>query len=210
MKKSLSLLTALLTLGLCVASASAADLKIAVVDMQQIFKEYYKTKEADARIKEVLASYQKEYQDMMADYQKMVDDAQKLRNDTQNTTLDQKVRDEKTKALQAKVQDLQNTERKIREFDVTRRKQLEDQSQRMRKNIVEEITKVINSIGARDKYNMILDKSGMTLNGTPSALYVDGITDISNEIITTMNATAPKGGAAPAAAAPAAPAPAKK
>lgn len=214
MKKSLSLLTTLLTLCLCAAPAKAADLKLAVVDMQQVFKEYYKTKEADTRLKEVLASYQKEYQDMMADYQKMVDEAQKLRADTQNTTLDAKVRDEKTKALQAKVQDLQNTERKIREFDVTRRKQLDDQSGRMRKNIVEEITKVINSIGARDKYNLILDKSGMSLNGTPSALYVEGVTDISDEIIKTMNATAPKGGAAattPAApTAPTAPAAPKK
>lgn len=204
MKKSLLLLSTLLTL--CAAPVQAADLKLAVVDMQQVFKEYYKTKEADVRLKEVLANYQKEYQDMMADYQKMVDEAQKLKTSSQDTTLDAKVRDEKGKALQAKVQDLQNTERKIREFDVTRRKQLDDQSGRMRKNIVEEITKVINTIGARDKYNMILDKSGMSLNGTPSALYVEGITDISDEIIKTMNATAPKGGTAPAATTPAAPA----
>lgn len=204
MKKALSLLM-LLSLTLCALPSRAADIKIAVVDMQQVFKEYYKTKEADTRLKEVLASYQKEYQDMMADYQKSVDEAQKLRNDAQNNTLDQKVRDEKTKALQAKVQDLQNTERKIREFDQTRRKQLDDQSTRMRKNIVEEITKVINSIGARDKYNIILDKSGMSLNGTPSALYVDGVSDVSDEIIKTMNASAPKGTAPAAPAAPAAP-----
>lgn len=217
MKKSLLLLSTFLTLCLGAApAAKAADLKLAVVDMQQVFKEYYKTKEADVRLKEVLASYQKEYQDMMADYQKMVDEAQKLRASTQDTTLDVKVRDEKTKAMQAKVQDLQNTERKIREFDVTRRKQLDDQSSRMRKNIVDEITKVINTIGARDKYNLILDKSGMSLNGTPSALYVDGVTDVSDEIIKTMNATAPKGGTPPPAtttapAAPTAPtAPAKK
>jgi outer membrane protein len=199
MKKSLLLFSSLVTLCLCALPVKAADLKIGVVDMQRVFQEYYKTKEADARLKEVLAGYQKEYQDMMADYQKSVDEATKLRSQTQDATLDAKVRDEKTKALQTKVTELQAMERKIQEFNVTRRKQLDDQSQRMRKNIVEEITKVITSLGQAGKYNILLDKSGMTLNGTPTALYVDGLSDISDDIIKTMNANAPKGGTAPAA-----------
>lgn len=209
MKKTSTLLLTLVTFCLCSLSARA-DLKFGVVDMQRVFQEYYKTKEADTRLKEVQAGYQKEFQDMMGDYQKSVDEAQKLRSDTQNTTLDEKVRDEKTKALQTKVQDLQNTERKIQEFKVTRAKQLEDQMGRMRKNIVEDITKVINTIGARDKYNMIIDKSAVSMTGTPNAPYVDGVSDISDEIIKTMNAGAPASSAAPSTPAAPATTPAKK
>lgn len=192
MKKSL-LLTTLLTFCLSSLQVPAADLKIAVVDMQEVFKQYYKTKDAETRIKEVGASFNKDLQDMMGEYQKSVDEAKKLKDDSQNSTLDQKVRDEKTKAFQVKLQDLQNKERQINEFRSTRGKQIDDQAGRMRKAIVDEINVAVKNLGSTGKYNLILDKSGMTLNGTPAALYVDGVTDLTNDIINTMNASAPKG-----------------
>jgi outer membrane protein len=205
MKKHASILL-LLSLLLALPAAAQTASKICTIDLQKVFTEYYKTKEADGRLKEILGNFQKDYQEMLSDYQKSVDEATKLRDDVNNATLSKEMRDEKSKALQIKVQDVKNMERKLQEFDVTRRKQLDDQSSRMRKSIVEEITKVINDLGARESYNLIFDRSGVTMNGTSTVLYASGLKDITDDIIKVMNSSKPAGGpvtsAAPASTAP--------
>jgi outer membrane protein len=198
MKKHLALILAFGLAAITTVSAQTA-LRVAVVDMQKVFQEYYKTKDADVRLKEILGNFQKEYQDMLADYQKGVDEATKLRDDVNNASLSKELREEKGKALQTKVQDVKAMERKLQEFDITRRRQLEDQSGRMRKNIVEEITKVITDMGNREKFNLIMDKSGVSLNGTPSLLFADGVKDITEDVVKLMNANKPAGSPTPAA-----------
>lgn len=193
MKKLLS--TLLIALCLTAVPASA-QVKIAVVDLQTVFKEYYKTKEADVHLKEMLAGYKKEYQQRMGDYQKMVEEAGKIRDEANDPAISEAVRKEKMQALQAKVGEVKSFERQLREFDVTRRKQLDDTSGRMRKGIVDNITEVVNSIGKTKGFNIILDESGLTMNGTATVLYAEGLTDLTQEIINTLNA---QQGATPAA-----------
>lgn len=179
-------------------AAHAADIKIAVIDLQKAFADYYKTKEADVMLKERLTGLQKEMQDMKNDYQKMVEETTKLRDDAQDKTLSEQARKEKQQAFETKVQDVRNMERKLQEFQVTRQKQFEDQSRRMRQGIVEEITKVVNDIGAKEKYNLILDKSGSTLNGNPALLYTQDVKDLTDDVVKLMNASKPAGGSKPA------------
>jgi outer membrane protein len=185
------------------ANTSAAQLSIATVDLQEVFKNYYKTKEADSRLKEILSGFKKEYQGMMTDYQKMVDEAGKLRDEANDPTLSKEVRAEKEKLLQGKIQDVKNYERQLREFDMQRRKQLDDQSSRMRKAIVEDIGKVIEGIGKTKNYHLIVDTSGLTMNGMPTVLFKNNLPDLTNELVATMNAGRPAEPAtAPAATRP--------
>jgi Skp family chaperone for outer membrane proteins len=76
---------------------------------------------------------------------------------------------------------------RIRRFDETRRKQLEDQSRRMRQRIVEEITQTVEQY-ARDKGLLsVVDSSGHSLNGVPVVLFADAKLDITDEIIDLLN-----------------------
>lgn len=193
-------LAAFLSLG--TGMLPAAELKVATVDLRKVVSEYNKSKEADATIKERQASFQKEYQDMQNGYTKMIDEASKLKEATQDKTLSEAVRSEKQKALEAKIQDLRGEERKKQEFSSMRSKQLEDQYRRMMTGIVEDVTRVVNDIGAKEKYNLILDKTGFTMSGTPAVMYAQDIKDLTDDVIKILNANAP------AAKAPAAPAPA--
>src|ERR1700677_3759380 len=87
-------------------SLATADLKVAVVDLSKAFDSYYKTKDAQARIKEKEDGYQQDIQDMKVHYDHMVEEAQTLKNAASDPTLSAAARDDKNKALQAKVQDL--------------------------------------------------------------------------------------------------------
>lgn len=205
MKKLSLILTSLLTLS---AVSFAADLKVGVVDLSKAFQEYYKTKEAEDTLNERRGAFQKERQDMMNDYQKMVDETQKIRQAADDKTLSEAAREEKKKAFETKVQDVRNQENKIRTFEQTRGRQLDDQFLRMRTSIVDEIRKVVQDFGAREKYNMLMDKSAAGVSQTPFLLYSSDVKDITDDIIKLINANKPAAGATK----PAAPAeaPAKK
>ncbi len=202
MKKLSLALTGLLV----VSTFAAADVKIGVVDLSKAFTEYYKTKEAEETLNERKGTFQKERQDMMTDYQKMVDETQKLRQAAEDKTLSEAARTEKQKAFETKVQDVRNQENKIRGFEQQRGHQLDDQFMRMRKGIVDEINKAVQDFGAKEKFNLILDKSAAGVSQTPVLLYSQDLRDITDDVIKVINASKPAGGTS----ATTTPAPAKK
>ena len=196
-------------LFLAPASLAMADLKVAVVDLSKAFDAYYKTKDAQARIKEKEEGFQKDVQDMKVDYDHMVEEAQKLQDAINDPTLSSQARDDKKKALQAKGQDLQNMERKIQETTNERNRELQDEIVRRHKEIVDEITKVVNDYSGPQGFDLVIDKSSSSSTGVPLVLYNSGkLIDITTDIITKLNADAPVAGATPPAAAPSGAAPA--
>ena len=192
-------LLCLALLSLLPFSYASADLKIAVVDLSKAFDAYYKTKDAQARIKEKEESYQKDIQDMKTDYDHMVEDAQKLKDAINDPTLSQQAKDDKTKAFQAKVQDLRNMEQKINETNQERTHELQDEVMRRHKEIVTEISKIVTDYSQPQGFDLVLDKSSNSTTGVPIVLYSSNkMTDITNDIIQKLNAGAPAGGTAAA------------
>jgi outer membrane protein len=182
-------------------SFASADLKVAVVDLSKAFDAYYKTKDAQARIKEKEEGYEKDVQDMKVDYDNMVQEAQKLKDGVNDPTLSQAARDDKKKALDAKVQDLQNMERKLQETSTERNRELQDEIVRRHKEIVDEITKVVNDYSGPQGFDLVIDKSSSSSTGVPIVLYNSGkLVDITQDVISKLNAGAPPPGTAPAPA----------
>jgi len=195
-------------------SIASADLKVAVVDLSKAFDDYYKTKDAQALLKEKQDGYQKEIQDMINDYQRMGEEAQTLDKASQDPTLSAQARQDKTTALNAKKQDLVNLGNKIQETKVERTREIQDELLRRHKEIVDEISKVINDYSAPQGYDLVIDKSSASAaSGVSIVLYSSNkLIDITTDIITILNKSAPAGstattlpGATPTPPAPASP-----
>jgi outer membrane protein len=192
-------------------SIASADLKIAVVDLNKAFDSYYKTKDDSVRLNEKVATYKKEVQDSMTDFQQMQDEAKKLYDAANDPTLSQAARDDKKKALDAKNQDLITLRNKIQEMETERSKELQEEQMRRRKEIVDEISKVVSDYSGPQGYDLVIDKSSLSaLSGAPILLYNSSkLIDITADIVTLLNKTAPVGaganssGAAPAPLVPA-------
>lgn len=184
---------------------ASADLKIAVIDLSKAFDQYYKTKDAQAKLKVKQDGYQKEIQDLISDYQHMGEEAQKLDAAAKDPTLSADARADKAKALDAKKQDLINMGNKIQEMKTERTREIQDELFRRHKEIVDEITKVINDYSSPQGFDLVIDKSSASAaSGVSLILYNSSkLIDITSDIITKLNAGAPAGGAAPAGAAPA-------
>lgn len=188
--KHLAALSAALFLFASAVSAQTTGLKIALIDLQKCFNDYYKTEEAKERINTQGQGYQKEFNDRMEDYKKLVDQINSLREGTKDPSLSEAARKEREDKLMEKVREAQTREREINDFRNTSAKLLQDQQMRMRKTIVDEINKKVEEF-AKGKYNLVIDRSGQTLNGTSTLVYTEGVTDITEEVIKSLNKDKP-------------------
>ncbi len=175
-----------------------AQLKIAVVDMQTIFKDYYKTQEAEKRIQDQITSFKKEREDRVNDYHKLVDQINALKDGMKDPVASDASKKDKEQKLNEKINEARTREQEITSYDQNASKIIQDTQMRQRKQIVDEISKAIEDF-SKGKYNMVLDKSGMTLNGTSTIVYQEGMTDISAEITKQLNSNKDKQPAASAA-----------
>lgn len=209
MKKYLALPILVLALAFGATSASAQALKIGTVDMKRIFDSYYKTKDAESRINEARNAAKKELEDRMDIYKKAIEEVKKLDEDINKPELSKDAKDQKAKLRSEKAAELQNMDREIREFQQSREKQLQEQSVRMRAGIVEDINKIVTDKVKAENFDLVVDKSGPSLNGVPIVLYARDGYDFTDTVISALNKTRGKettdSPLAPPAAAPAKP-----
>src|SRR5512133_786899 len=186
MKKSLSIFSALV-LGFPLAAFAQGTLKIGTVDMQRAFKEYNKTKEAEAKINDAKNAARKEYDDRAQDYKKALDEINNLNKQLESAALSADKKTQTAKDRDDKISKIKNMEREISDFRQTRERQLQEQLMRVREGIVKEITDVVMEKVKAKSLDFVLDKSGMSINGVPVVLYAPENVDFTNEIIETLN-----------------------
>ena len=188
------------------AMSFAQGLKIGTVDMNRAFKEYNKTKDAEAKINEAKNAAKKEYDDRAEEYKKALDEINKLNQQLDAPALSADAKTSKAKERDEKISSIKTMEREINEFRQTRERQLQEQALRMREGIVKEISEVVMDKVKTNNLDLVLDKSGMSLNGVPLVMFSRDNYDFTSDVVTVLN----KPGRATEPAASAAPSPAKK
>jgi outer membrane protein len=186
MKKSLSTLFVLM-LAFPLAAFAQGTLKIGTVDMQRAFKEYNKTKEAEAKINDAKTAARKEYDDRAEDYKKALDEINNLNKQLESPALSADKKTQTAKERDDKIAKIKNMEREISDFRQTRERQLQEQLMRMREGIVKEITDVVMEKVKASNLDLVFDKSGMSINGVPFLMYSHDNIDFTNDIIAVLN-----------------------
>lgn len=189
MKKFFTLSLAILSLGL--VTPAFAQFKVGTVDMNKVFQSYYKTKDAEAKINDARGQAKTELDGRMDGYKKLIDEINKLNDELKRPELSNETKEQKAKLRDDKINDAKSMEREINEFRGTREKQLQEQAVRMRNNIVDEINKLIQDKVKTENFDLVLDRSGSSLNGVPFLLYAKDSFDFSDSIITALNKTKP-------------------
>lgn len=186
MKKSLSTILAL-ALVFPIAALAQGTLKIGTVDMQRAFKEYNKTKEAEVKINDAKNAAKKEYDDRAESYKKALDEINNLNKQLESPALSADKKTQTAKERDDKIANIKNMEREISDFRQTRERQLQEQLMRVREGIVKEITDVVMEKVKGSNLDLVLDKSGMSINGVPFLLYSHDNIDFTNDIIAVLN-----------------------
>lgn len=193
MKPLIRLLTMCLVAGGILLSAQSADAQsqIATIDLRKVFDDYWKTKQADARLKENAAVKDEEKAQMLDRLKQGDQDYQALLESANDQAVSVAERERRRKDAEAKLQELQRMQQNVQAFDRSARAELGEQQARMRENILGEIQKVIDSKARAGNYQLVLDVAGMSKSDTKIVLFHSGENDLTEEILTEMNSTAP-------------------
>ena len=162
-------------------------MKVGTVDMNRAFKEYNKTKDAEAKINDAKNAAKKEYDERAESYKKALDEINKMNQQLEAPALSADAKTTKAKERDEKITNIKNMEREINEFRQTRERQLQEQALRMREGIVKEITDIVMDKVKANNLDLVFDKSGMSLNGVPIIMFSRDNVDFTNDIITVLN-----------------------
>jgi outer membrane protein len=165
--------------------------KVAIVDIHKLFDGYYKTKAADAQLKDQAADLAKESKAYMEQYQKVSDDYKKLLDEANNQAVSSDEREKRKKAAEGKLVEIKELETTIRQFENTARTTLEEKKRQMREKILAAIRDIINAKAKAAGYSMVIDTSAESINQTPVIVYNNGDNDITSAVLQELNATAP-------------------
>ena len=155
--------------------------------MNRTFREYHKTKDAEAKINDAKNQAKKEYDERADAYKKALDDINNLNKQLEAPALSADAKAAKAKERDDKISNIKNMEREITEFRQTRERQLQEQALRMREGIVKEITDVVMDKVKSSNLDLVFDKSGNSLNGVPVLMYSRDSVDFTNDVITVLN-----------------------
>ena len=183
----LSRIAVFLTVGLMATSSFGQSHQIRLIDLDRAFNEFYKTKLADAQLKDQAEAFNEERKKLMRDREALAEEFKNYREEAGNTALTEAARDQLKIKAEEKLIELRDQESKIRNFDESRRKQLEEQGRRMRKRLVNEILEELDKFAKNEGLGAVIDTSGQSLNGVALVLYTDARLDITDDILAIMN-----------------------
>jgi Skp family chaperone for outer membrane proteins len=175
------------TTTLATTSSAHADGKIGILDMNAIFTQYHRTKDAESKLNEARAAAKTELDGRLETLKKAMDEINKLNVDLEKPELSKDAKDKASKARNQKIAEARNLDREIAEFRGTRERQLQEQSIRMSKDIIDDIMKIVNEQIKTAGYDVVLDKSGLSMGQVPVVIYSKAELDFSKSIIEALN-----------------------
>ena len=188
MLKKILLTTICLTMFLAAANAAkTAKLKIAVVDMNKLFQQYYKTKQTDAVLQQKQGIFQAWAKKLGESRLKLQKEFNILKDAAQNIVFSSTEREKKRLAAQKKYQEFKKKEAELEQYVQQKSREYKTLVSKMHKKLLEEIYTEIKRYAVLKGYNFIFDKSGKTLNTIPAIIYSSPQHDISAEILRKLN-----------------------
>ena len=171
--------------------------RLATVDLRKVFDGYWKTKQADAALKDRAADIEKEHKSMLEDWKKAMNEYQALLTEANNQNLSLDERDKRKKSAEDKFKQIKESEDAITQYERQARTTLEEQKKRMRDSILEEIRTTINGKAKAAGYGLVVDTSAESGNGSPGTpgtpvfLYCSNENDMTETVLSQLNAGAP-------------------
>jgi Skp family chaperone for outer membrane proteins len=173
------------------ATAQENKLKIATVDMQELFKQYYKTNDAQKQINVERARIQKDNNERLARIRELEGNLSSLRKQLEDPTINDARKQALFKDWQMQQQEGIALDRERREFLQRRNQALNEKMVQRMKGILEEIRKLVEEQAKKDDYDYVFDKSGLSTSQVPFLLYTKDATDITAGLLKDLNKDAP-------------------
>jgi Skp family chaperone for outer membrane proteins len=173
------------------ANAQDAKIKIATVDMQELFKEYHRTTEAQEVINVERAGIQKDNEGRLTRVRELETNLGNLKKQIEDPSVNETKKQSLIQEFQVQQQEGIALERERREFIQRRNQALNEKMVQRMKIILDEIRKLVEEKAKSDNYDFVFDKSGTSTSQVPFILYSKDATDITANLLKDLNKDAP-------------------
>ncbi len=165
--------------------SASAQTKIATVDMQKLFNNYWKKKTAEVSLDNRKLDLRKELKEMADGLEKAQASYKKLMEDASDPVISSEEREKRKQAAVNKAKEINTSKSALEQFQRQAETQLNDQTARMRANLVTEIQKAIADKAKAGGYSVVLNSAT-----TEVVVFSDSSTDISDTVLAQLNAGA--------------------
>jgi outer membrane protein len=173
------------------ASAEEGKLSIATVDMQELFKQYYRSREIQTQVDVERARVQKDNNERLTRIRALEETLGKLRKQVDDPSLNDSKKQTLFKEWQAQQQEGIALDRERTEYMQRKTQALTEKMNQRVKGVLEEIMKLVVTASKEGSYDYVFDKSGRTSVGIPLILYSKDSTDITASLLKVLNKDAP-------------------
>lgn len=169
-----------------------AQPKLAVLNMKTVFDGYWKTKQSDLTVKERQGEFEKDRKRMADDYERLNADYRELEKSSRDPLVSADEQKKRKDSANSKLLEIREIEQSVQNFDRNFRQQIADQIQRMRDNIFRDIRELVETKAKAAGYNLIVNTAAESTQ-VPVFMYAAGLPDLTQEVLTELNAKAPPG-----------------
>ena len=177
--------------ALCCLAAAGAE-RIAVVDLEKVFREYYKSRIAEETIRSQGETYRGYLVQLNDRREKLRAEVRIAIRNSQNVALEpEEMRKARQRAAKLEAE-LKALDTEIELYQENMVKSIRELEQRKRAEIVEDIARCVRKRAAAEGYVYVFDSSGKTMNEQPPILVFPDSCDITKVVIEDLNRTAAK------------------
>ena len=165
--------------------------RVGIINLKKVFDNYWKTKKSKAAIEQQRTEADKQDKQLIESWKKSREEYQKLLDSANDQTVSVEERDRRKKAAETKLRDMKATEQDIQLFERRTASELDDAMRGAIDKLFEEIRDAVNAKAKAAGYSMVLDTSAESARGTPVVVYNNGENDLTDTILSQLNAGAP-------------------
>lgn len=161
---------------------------IMFVDLDSVFTNYYKTRDAESQLKEQADEIKAERKSLIESLDSLKEQYNNLKNQAQSPALNDEARNAKRAEAEDKLLEVRDAENKVRRMEESGQRRMDEQSRRARTQLIKEINEIVQDHALTRGYHAIIDRSGNSFNGVPTVVFYNPKYDITAEIISVVNA----------------------
>ena len=170
-----------------VVSAGAETQRFAVVNLEKVFREYYKSRIAEDAIKQQAEVYRNYLVKQNSQLIQLKRESEQLQKDAQNPALAEAARTTLGAEAVVKAREVAAREAELQLYAAERTRIMREMEQKKREEIMADIYKEIDRRAAAEGFNFIFDSSGKTLNEQPMVLRFPASCDLTEVVIRELN-----------------------
>jgi Skp family chaperone for outer membrane proteins len=179
------------TSGICGQESSGEKPRAAVVNIQELFRAYYKTQAAQLQINDERARIQKSNNDLLQRIRVMDEALRAARLRIQDPALPDEERSALQREIGLRFQDKEQLERDRQQSVQARHRDLNEKMVARMSGILNEIRQLIRDRAEGEGFDLVFDVAGLNSSQVPFVLYAKDATDLTPVILELLEESAP-------------------